>query len=122
MTFVITESAYAFVIMNMGFLTAGKAESVITTGMREASSSLLVDGGIVARFVNTTNPRGAQSDICLTMLVFYIKLSQGHEPINVDDSRLMVTFTTERSHGELYNGNGTMMTIKKINGDLDNLL
>lgn len=76
----------------------------------------------MARFVNITNPRGAQSDICLTKLVFYIKLSQGHEPINVDDSRLMVTFTTERSHGELYNGNGTMMTIKKINGDLDNLL
>ncbi len=119
--FVITAAAFAFVILNMGFITAEKAQSVISTGMSEATSSLLIDNGVVANFVNTTGG-GEQSDICMTKLTFYIKLSQGHSPIDVDDSRLVATFTNERHHGELYDVNGTIMTMTCITGDGDSLL
>jgi flagellin FlaB len=120
--FVITAAAFAFVILNMGFLTAEKAQSVIATGMAEASSSMLIDNGVVGYFSNTTNVPVSQADICLTKVVFYIKLSQGHEPIDVSDNRLVATFTSARCHGELYNQNGTIMTIKKVTGDSDTLL
>ncbi len=118
--FVITAAAFAFVILNMGFLTAEKAQSVISSGMAEATSALLVDNGVVASFANTTSNQ--QSDICLTKLTFYVRLSQGHSPIDVEDSRLVATFTNARCHGELYNVNGTIMTMTCVTGDVDTLM
>jgi flagellin FlaB len=118
--FVITAAAFAFVILNMGFITSEKAQSVIASGMSEATSALMVDNGVVANFANVS--LGEQSDICLTKLTFYIKLSQGHTPIDIDDSRLVATFTNERHHGELYDVNGTIMTMTCVNGDGDTLL
>lgn len=119
--FVITAAAFAFVILNMGFLTAEKAQSVISSGMAEATSALLVDSGVVGSFSNTT-AGSDQSDICMTKLTFYVKLSQGHSPIDVSDSRLVATFTNERCHGELYDTNGTIMTMTGVTGDGDSLL
>ena len=116
--FVITAAAFAFVVLNMGFLTAEKAQSVISSGMSEASSALLVDSGVIGQFGSTG---GDQADIDLTKLTFYIKLSQGHEPIDLDDSKLVATYTNPRCHGELYNANGTIMTIQGVNSDGDSL-
>jgi len=117
--FVITAAAFAFVVLNMGFLTAEKAQSVISSGMSEASSAMLVDSGVIGQFGTTG---GDQADIDLTKLTFYIKLSQGHEPIDLDDSKLVATYTNARVHGELYDTNGTIMTIQGVNSDGDSLL
>ncbi len=119
--FVISAAAFAFVILNMGFLTAEKAQSVISSGMAEATSALLVDSGVVASFANTTSGSD-QSDICMTKLTFNVKLSHGHSPIYHADSRLVATFTNERCHGELYDVNGTIMTMTGVTGDGDSLL
>ena len=116
--FVITAAAFAFVVLNMGFLTAEKAQSVISSGMQEASSALLIDSGVVGQFGSTG---GDQADIDLTKLTFYVKLSQGHEPIDLDDSKLVATYTNARTHAELYNSNGTIMTIQGVNSDGDSL-
>ncbi len=117
--FVITAAAFAFVVLNMGFLTAEKAQSVISSGMTEASSALLIDSGVVGQFGSTG---GDQADIDLLKLTFYVKLSQGHEPIDLDDSKLVATYTNARCHGELYGTNGTIMTIQGVNSDGDSLL
>ncbi|MCB2173037.1 hypothetical protein KQH65_09900 [archaeon] len=116
--FVITAAAFAFVVLNMGFLTAEKAQSVISSGMSEASSALLVDSGVIGQFGSTG---GDQADIDLEKLTFYIKLSQGHEPVDLDDSKLVATYTNARCHGEIYNANGTIMTIQGVNSDGDSL-
>jgi flagellin FlaB len=117
--FVITAAAFAFVVLNMGFLTAEKAQSVISSGMSEASSSMLMDSGLVGQFVNLT---GAQSDVALIKMTFYLKLSQGHEPVDLSDDKLVATITTQRAHGEIYTSNGTCMTIQGVNSDGDRLL
>jgi len=116
--FVITAAAFAFVVLNMGFLTAEKAQSVISSGMSEASSALLTDSGVIGEFNQTG---GDQADIDLVKLTFYLKLSQGHEPIDLDDSKLVATYTNARVHGEIYNVNGTCMTIYGVNDDGDSL-
>jgi len=116
--FVITAAAFAFVVLNMGFLTAEKAQSVISSGMSEASSALLVDSGVIGQFSSTG---GDQADIDLSKLTFYIKLSQGHEPVDLDDSKLVATYTNPRCHGEIYDTNGTIMTIQGVNSDGDSL-
>ena len=50
--FVITASAFSFVILNVGFLTS--AQTTVITGMKETSSSLLADAGVTGYFNNTT--------------------------------------------------------------------
>lgn len=52
--FVITAAAFAFVVLNMGFLTAEKAQSVIGAGIRGAGSSMLTDSGVIGQFSNGT--------------------------------------------------------------------
>ena len=118
MAFVITAAAFAFVVLNMGFLTAEKAQSVISSGMSEASSALLVDSGVIGQFTSTG---GDQADVDLAKLTFYLKLSQGHTPVDLDDSKLVATYTNARTHAELYNENGTIMTITGVNDDGDSL-
>jgi flagellin FlaB len=116
--FVITAAAFAFVVLNMGFLTAEKAQSVISSGMSEASSALLVDSGVIGQF---TTLDGDQADVDLAKLTFYLKLSQGHTPVDLDDSKLVATYTNARTHAELYDTNGTIMTITGVNDDGDSL-
>ena len=116
--FVITAAAFAFVVLNMGFLTAEKAQSVISSGMSEASSALLTDSGVIGQFNDTG---GDQANVDLIKLTFYLKLSQGHEPIDLDDSKLVATYTNPRTHAEIYDTNGTIMTIQGVNSDGDSL-
>jgi len=116
--FVITAAAFAFVVLNMGFLTAEKAQSVISSGMSEASSALLTDSGVIGQFTSTG---GDQADVDLAKLTFYLKLSQGHEPVDLDDSKLVATYTNARTHANLYASNGTIMTITGVNDDGDSL-
>ena len=121
--FVITAAAFSFVVLNMGFLKAGKTQSVIAAGMQEASSAMLIDSGIIGHFANTTKPD--QSLISMTKAVFYLKISQGHEPVDMDDTKLVVTYTNERCHGEIYSegkANGTIMTVTSVTGDGNSLL
>ncbi|MFH2110787.1 MAG: hypothetical protein ABIJ47_05935, partial [Candidatus Bathyarchaeota archaeon] len=117
--FVITAAAFAFVVLNMGFLTAEKAQSVISAGMTEASSSILMDSGLIGQFGNVT---GSQQNVYLQKLTFYIKLSQGHEPVDLSDDKLVATYTNQRCHGEIYASNGTIMTITGVNSDGDRLI
>jgi len=118
-SFVITAAAFAFVVLNMGFLTSQKSQSVISQSMTEASSSILVDNDLIAHFsVNQTS----QADTNLTKLVFYIKLSQGKEPVDLSPGRLTMTFQNPRTHAEIYSDTHNVTTITEVNGDSDTLL
>jgi len=117
--FVITASAFSFMVLNMGYLTSEKAESVISAGMSEASSALFLDSDLIGTFANNT---GSQSDICLTRTVFYVRLGEGDEPIDMSDSRLTVTYSNQRCQASVYDSNGTVCTVKGVTGNGDALL
>jgi flagellin FlaB len=115
--FVITAAAFSFVVLNMGFLTAQKSQTVIASGMEEASSSMLCDGEVVGHF-NTTTTR-------LEDVTFYVKLSAGKEPVDLDDDKLLITYANPRQSGILYSKtvtNGTVVSITQVQGDDDSLL
>jgi flagellin FlaB len=117
--FVITSSAFAFVVLNMGQLSAEQAQSVISSSIDEASSALLMDTNIIGTFSNIT---GAQSTVCLTKATFYIRLSQGHTPIDMDDSKVVITYTNPRCHTVVYDANTNSTTITPVSGDSDSML
>ncbi len=121
--FVITASAFSFVILNVGFLTSDKAQTTVISSMKETSSSLLADAGITGYFSNTTV--ADQDDVCLEEVLFYIKLAQGHEPVDCSDDSMVITYTNQRGHTIVYSDsvlNGTVTTIHTITGDSDSLL
>ncbi len=121
--FVITASAFSFVILNVGFLTSDKAQTTVITGMKETSSSLLADAGITGYFSNTTTAN--QDEVYLEEMTFYIKLAQGHEPIDCGDDTLVITYTNIRGHSVIYSDgavNGSIVTLRTITGDSDSLL
>ena len=117
--FVITASAFSYMVLNMGYLTSEKAESVISAGMSEASSALFLDSDLIGTFANNT---GSQSDICLTRTVFYVRIGEGGEPIDMSDSRLTVTYSNQRCQASVYDSNGTVCTVKGVTGNGDALL
>ena len=71
--FVITASAFSFVILNVGFLTSDKAQTTVISGMKETSASLLADTGVTCYFSNTTD--ADQDEVYLEELLFYVKLA-----------------------------------------------
>ena len=117
--FVITASAFAYMVLNVGFLTAEKAQSVISSGISEASSALYLDSDVIGSF---TNNSVSQSDICLTKAVFYVRLGQGDSPISLGDSKLVVTYTNARCHASVYDSNGTITTVTGVTGDGDEII
>ncbi len=117
--FVITASAFAYMVLSVGFLTAEKAQSVISSGMSEASSALYLDSDVIGSFTNNT---GSQSDICLIKAVFYVRLAQGDSPISLGDSKVVITYTNERCHASVYDSNGTIATLTGVTGDGDEVI
>jgi archaellin len=66
-----------------------------------------------------------QDEVCLEEIIFYIRLAQGHEPVDCSDAKLVMTYTNLRGHAVIYSNqftNGTITTIKAVNGDSDSLL
>lgn len=117
--FIIASSAFTFIVLNMGMITSEKSQSVISTSMSETSSSLLLDSDVICTF---TNNSGGQDSICLTNAIFYVRISQGNEPIDMDDSYLVITYTSPRCHGSMYETNGTITTVTHVTGDSDSTL
>jgi flagellin-like protein len=92
--FVITASAFSFVILNVGFLTSDKAQTTVITGMKETSSSLLADAGVTGYFSNTTTTK--QDEVYLEEMIFYIKLVQDTSQSTVETiPLLLLTQTSE---------------------------
>lgn len=117
--FVITSSAFAFVVLNMGTLSAEQTQSVISSSMDESSSAIQMDSDIIGTFANNT---GSQDEICLIKAVFYVKLGQGHTTIDMDDSKIMISYTNPRVHGIVYDGDTSVASVTVITGDVDSLL
>jgi len=92
---------------------------VISSSVEESSAALMMDTDIIGTFSNTT---GTQSAICLEKATFYVRLSQGDSPIDMDDSKVVITYTNPRCHTDIYDSNGTITTITPVAGDGDSML
>jgi len=115
--FVITAAAFSFVVLNMGFLTAQKSQTVIASGMEEASSSLQCDGDLIATCIPTASPP------TVTSIKFYLRLSQGKSPVDTDPSKMVVTYTNKRGTNVIYNmENSTAVSFTCVEGNTNALI
>ena len=116
--FVISAAAFSFIILNMGFLTAQKSQSVVSSGMNEATSSLQADGDVIAKFDLVANPSDPQMQSC----EFYIRLSQGREAIDSSVNKTIITFTNPLVSGVIMSNNLNGASITEAVGDGDTLI
>ena len=112
--FVISAAAFSFIILNMGFLTAQKSQSVISSGMTESTASLQADGDVIAYFDLASGN--------MTKCEFYIRLSQGREPIDSSSDKLIITYTNPLISGVVMDATRTAGSVTQTIGDNDALI
>ena len=151
--FIVVAAVFAYVVLGSGFFTTEKAKEVIHTGVDTATSSLELAGDVIGhgweynesatsyyynQSLNTsqpsywyTNPTNALDSTNLTVVEFFVQLTAGQNPIDLDN--LVVAYTdvdiyngslvysnrTNADKGNLSMGNWNYTV---INGDTDNLL
>ena len=116
--FVVVAAAFAFVVLNMGFYTSQKSRTVISAGLGEASSSIELDGSVIATVdVNQTDPQ----DTNVTGIILYIKLSVGRQPVELNTEKMVISYVNPRvSVDNVYDNHACVIT--KIIGDEDAIL
>ncbi|MEM4053560.1 MAG: archaellin/type IV pilin N-terminal domain-containing protein, partial [Ignisphaera sp.] len=80
--FVVVAAALAFVALNMGFYTTQRSKEVMAAGLAQASSSLEVDGSVLAE-VNTSSNK-------LTCIAIPIRLSAGQKPVDLTPNKTQI--------------------------------
>jgi len=125
--FVIVAAAFAFVVLNMGFYTSQRSKTVIQSGLGEASSAIELDGSVIAygQPGDGATPTDKQN---VTGIVIYIKLSCGRYPVELNEGKLVISYSNDRiSFDNLYNsslkdGNYPVCQVVQVVGDGDNIL
>ncbi|MCD6503945.1 hypothetical protein J7K52_01050 [Candidatus Bathyarchaeota archaeon] len=116
--FVVVAAAFAFVVLNMGFYTSQKSRTVISAGLGEASSSIELDGSVIATVdVNQTDPQ----DTNVTGIILYIKLSVGRQPVELNTDKMVISYVNPRVSVDNVYDNSTCV-ITQIIGDGDAIL
>ena len=88
--FVIVASVFAFAILNLGMVTTQQSQSVVTTGLQQASSALQIQGHVIAY--------GNESEEKVWGIRVYLNLAPGQEPIDFNQTKLVVSYQNDRVH------------------------
>jgi flagellin FlaB len=97
---VLVAAALAFVVLNTGISTAQKAKTTISSTMTSSSSSLEVEGGVIA---SSYRPPGVPSSLNVTSIP--IKIAAGGESVNLDPSYTAVKYLSNQiTYDDIYNG------------------
>ncbi len=80
--FVVVAAALAFVALNMGFYTTQRSKEVMAAGLAQASSSLEVDGSVLAKVDRSSNR--------LVCIAIPIRLSAGQKPVDLTPNKTQI--------------------------------
>jgi flagellin FlaB len=102
--FVIVASAFAYAVLNMGFLATQKSQQVVLGGL-QAASALVVDGPVYGYSTQT----GTVANI--TSLLFWLKTAAGADPIDLGVNRTTIGYQNPRGYwANIYNTGGSTLT------------
>jgi flagellin FlaB len=91
--FVVVAAVFSYVVLNAGFFTTQKSKEVVHTGVEQATSSVQISGDVIG-YGNTNSNR-------LTKVTFYLSLTAGQNPIDLNET--VLGYTNKRVHvSEIY--------------------
>jgi flagellin FlaB len=88
--FVIVASAFAYAVLNMGFLATQKSQQVVLGGLAAASSALVVDGPV---YGYSTDP-GTDGNI--TSVIFWLKTASAASSVDLNVNKTTIGFQNNR--------------------------
>jgi len=88
--FVIVASAFAYAVLNMGFLATQKSQQVVLGGLAAASSALVVDGPV---YGYSASPG---SNATMDHVIFWLKTASGASSVDLNINKTTVSFQNPR--------------------------
>jgi flagellin FlaB len=88
--FVIVASAFAYAVLNMGFLATQKSQQVVLGGLQAASSALVVDGPV---YGYSTQP-GANGN--MTTVIFWLKTASAATSVDLNINKTTIGWENPR--------------------------
>jgi flagellin FlaB len=112
--FVIVASAFAYAVLNMGFLATQKSQQVVLGGLQGASAALVVDGPVYGYGVNDGTAGAA--NYTMHTVIFWLKISSGADSVDLNINKTTLGFQNPRGvWPNIYN---TYMASASDKGDL----
>jgi len=103
--FVIVASAFAYAVLNMGFLATQKSQQVVLGGLGAASSALVVDGPVYG-YSTAPGPNGT-----MTSIIFWLKTASGASTVDLNVNKTTIGFQNPRGvWPNIYNTGGGKLT------------
>jgi flagellin FlaB len=100
--FVIVASAFAYAVLNMGFLATQKSQQVVLGGLAAASSALVVDGPVYG-YSSAPGPTGN-----ITSVIFWLKTASAASSVDLNVNKTTIAFENPRGvWPNIYNTGGT---------------
>jgi len=106
--FVVVAAVFSYVMLGAGFFTTQKSKQVVDTGVKQASSSLTLDGQYI--YLNCSAEAGGEtgSDGKVGRIFFYVTQTAGGSP--VDLNKTSIAITTSKGYQQIfYNATGCEM-------------
>ena len=88
--FVIVASAFAYAVLNMGFLATQKSQEVVVGGLQAASAATVLDGPVYGYSTQT----GADANV--TTVIFWLKCASGADSIDFNVNKTTIAFQNPR--------------------------
>jgi flagellin FlaB len=88
--FVIVASAFAYAVLNMGFLATQKSQQVVMGGLQAASSALVIDGPVYGYSIDP-GPNGN-----LTSIIFWLKTASEATSVDLNIGKTTIGFENPR--------------------------
>ncbi len=105
--FVVVAAVFSYVMLGAGFFTTQKSKKVVDTGVKQASSSLTLDGQYI--YLNCSSAAGGQtgSNGKVGRIFFYVTQTAGGTP--VDLNKTSITITTDEGYKQLFYNTSCIM-------------
>ncbi|MDW7989899.1 MAG: archaellin/type IV pilin N-terminal domain-containing protein [Archaeoglobaceae archaeon] len=89
--FVVVAAVFSYVMLGAGFYTTQKSKQVVDTGVKQASSSLTLDGQYI--YLNCTSSAGGTtgSDGKVGQIYFYVTQTAGGSPVDLNKTSIAIT-------------------------------
>jgi flagellin FlaB len=92
--FVIVASAFAYAVLNMGFLATQKSQQVVLGGLQGASAALVVDGPVYGYGVNDATTGNA--NFTMHTVIFWLKIASGADSVDLNINKTTIGFQNPR--------------------------
>lgn len=123
--FVVVAAVFSYVMLGAGFYTTQKSKKVVDTGVKQASSSLTLDGQYI--YLNCTSDAGGEtgSEGKVGEVYFYVTQTAGGSPVDLNKTSIAITTSEgfrQLFYDESCSGSGCPWWYEATVGDGDNVV